>query len=314
MRLKDKYTWLKHWDFILIDILCLFIAFLITYYLKFNTINFWYDPQWGALLIIIICSNLFFMLLQSTYSGILRRRYYQQFERELNLFLTQIGTVCVVFYALKIGTMFSREMMFTMYFLYFVINQPLKYLRKKYLTRDFPFKKKKREYNFSENHPTDKKLECIENRSEIYRVLSQVFKRLIDIIGGIVGCIILIPLIGIVFFLNKLNEEDDGPVFYVQERIGQYGRPFKMFKFRSMVVDADEKLERFLEENEDVREEFMMYRKIKNDPRVTKVGKFLRRTSLDEFPQFINVLLGDMSLIRTTSLLRKRAFGHGRVL
>lgn len=87
-----------------------------------------------------------------------------------------------------------------------------------------------------------------------------------------------------------------------------------MFKFRSMVVDADEKLERFLEENEDVKEEFMVYRKIKNDPRVTKVGKFLRRTSLDEFPQFINVLLGDMSLIRTTSLLRKGVFGHGMIL
>ena len=79
--------------------------------------------------------------------------------------------------------------------------------------------KEDKTYKFSENHPTDKKLECIDNRSEIHKVLSQVFKRLIDIIGGIVGCIILIPLIGIVFFLNKLNEEDGGPVFYVQERI-----------------------------------------------------------------------------------------------
>ena len=123
------------------------------------------------------------------------------------------------------------------------------------------------------------------------------FKRTIDIIGGIVGCTLLIPLTGVVFALNKLNEEDDGPVFYIQDRIGQNGRKFKMLKFRSMVVDADEKLERFLEENEDVRKEFKVYRKIKNDPRVTKVGKFLRRTSLDEFPQFVNVLFGDMSLV-----------------
>ena len=81
-----------------------------------------------------------------------------------------------------------------------------------------------------------------------------------------------------------------------------------------MVVDADEKLERFLEENEDVKEEFMMCRKIKNDPRVTKVGEFLRRTSLDEFPQFINVLFCDMSLIQAASLLRNRIIRHGRVL
>ena len=306
MRLKDKYTWLKHWDFILIDLVCLLIAFLIAYYLKFGSINFLVDPQWGALLIIIICSNLFFLILQSTYSGILRRRYYQQFEREVSLYFSQIATICVVFYALKIGTRFSREMMFTMYFLYFVTSQPLKYLRKKYLTGQLSLpKKRERKQKIIEN-TTCIDLDCVDNRKEIHKVIAQLFKRFVDIIGGIVGCVLLIPLTFIVFFLNKLNEED-GPVFYIQERIGQYGRPFKMFKFRSMVVDADEKLERFLEENEDVKEEFMMYRKIKNDPRVTKVGEFLRRTSLDEFPQFINVLLGDMSLIRTTTLSSSRS-------
>ena len=124
-----------------------------------------------------------------------------------------------------------------------------------------------------------------------------VLKRTFDIIGGLIGCIILIPLTGIVFILNKLNEEDDGPLFFVQERLGQYGTTFKLIKFRSMVVDADDRLERFSEENEDVRKEFKIYRKIKNDPRVTRVGKFLRKTSLDEFPQFINVLKGDMSLV-----------------
>ena len=170
---------------------------------------------------------------------------------------------------------------------------------------------KKKENIFENTSCID--IDYIDNRKEIHIVMSQFFKRFVDIIGGLVGCIILIPLTCIVFFLNKLNEEN-GPVLYIQERIGQYGKTFKMFKFRSMVVDADEKLERFLEENEDVKEEFMMCRKIKNDPRVTKVGEFLRRISLDEFPQFINVLFGDMSLIRATSLLRKRIIRHGRVL
>ncbi|MBR3511512.1 MAG: sugar transferase [Clostridia bacterium] len=253
------------------------------------------------------------MLLQSTYSGILRRRYYHQFERELNLFLSQMATICVVFYALKIGTRFSREMMFTMYFLYFVISQPLKYLRKKYLNGQLVLpKKKEKKKNIFEN-TTCIDLDCIDNRNEVHKVISQLFKRFIDIIVGLIGCVLLIPLTCLVFFLNKLNEED-GSVFYIQERIGQYGKPFKMFKFRSMVVDADEKLERFLEENEDVKEEFMMYRKIKNDPRVTKVGEFLRRTSLDEFPQFINVLLGDMSIVRTETVFEKRVRSNGSVL
>jgi lipopolysaccharide/colanic/teichoic acid biosynthesis glycosyltransferase len=90
---------------------------------------------------------------------------------------------------------------------------------------------------------------------------------------------------------------DKGPVFFIQKRIGKDGKEFNFFKFRSMVVDADKKLYEYLEQNEEAREEFYKYRKLKNDPRITKVGHFIRNTSLDEFPQFINVLKGDMSLV-----------------
>ena len=298
MRFKDKYTWAKHIDFILIDLICLIVAFFVAYYLKFNTINIFSDPEWSALLNIIVCMNLFYAILHSTYSGVLKRPYYQQFSREVRLFISQIATICIIFYAFKIGTRFSREMMFTMYFLYFVVSQPAKYIRKKLVQKRFSVVKEeiveKPNTNFNKNN-TD--LQVINQGTEVYRFISSFIKRCIDIVGGIVGCLILIPLTIFVFILNKLNEEDDGPVFFIQERIGQNGKKFRMFKFRSMVLDADEKLERFLEENEDVREEFYMYRKIKNDPRVTKVGKFLRKTSLDEFPQFINVLKGDMSII-----------------
>ena len=297
MRLKDKYTWLKHLDFILIDLLCLIIAFFVAYYIRFGNINIFVEPEWSALLNIICCMNLFYAILNSTYSGILKRRYYQQFQREIKLFISQIATICIAFYVFRIGIRFSRSMMFTMYFLYFVTSQPLKYIRKKVVAKEFSFSKKEVEKEKIEINRTNLELENIETRSKIRIAISKFVKRFIDIIGGLVGCIILIPLTIIVFILNKLNEEDDGPVFFIQERIGQNGKPFKMFKFRSMVVDADEKLERFLEENEDVRNEFFVYRKIKNDPRVTKIGKFLRKTSLDEFPQFINVLLGDMSIV-----------------
>src|SRR5699024_2650763 len=85
--------------------------------------------------------------------------------------------------------------------------------------------------------------------------------------------------------------------FYTQERIGKDGKHFKMYKYRSMVVGADEKLREYLAENEEAREEYAKYKKLKHDPRITKMGAFLRKTSLDEFPQFINILKGEMSLV-----------------
>ena len=110
------------------------------------------------------------------------------------------------------------------------------------------------------------------------------------------GLLALIPLTIGIWIANKVSKED-GPVFFTQERIGQNGKIFKMYKFRSMVVGADEKLKHYLEENEEARKEYKEYKKLKNDPRITKIGKFIRKTSLDEFPQFINVLKGDMSLV-----------------
>lgn len=130
----------------------------------------------------------------------------------------------------------------------------------------------------------------------ISKELTLFVKRIIDIIGAIVGIAILIPLIAIVWIMNKVNKED-GPLFYSQERIGKNGKHFKMYKFRSMVVGADEILKKMLEEDEELRKEFEATRKLKNDPRITKIGKILRKTSLDEFPQFINVLKGEMSLV-----------------
>lgn len=133
-------------------------------------------------------------------------------------------------------------------------------------------------------------------RNRIILKLEKFVKRAIDIIGSIVGIIFLIPLT-IVIGIANLILKDKGPIFYTQERIGKNGKHFKMYKYRSMVVGADEKLREYLAENEEAREEYAKYKKLKHDPRITKVGKFIRKTSLDEFPQFINVLKGDMSLV-----------------
>ena len=130
----------------------------------------------------------------------------------------------------------------------------------------------------------------------VLKRITLFFKRIIDIIGILLGIIILIPLTIVVGLINLIFKEN-GPLFYTQERIGKNGKKFKMYKYRSMVVDADKKLKKILENDEELRREFLETRKLKNDPRITKIGKFLRKTSLDEFPQFINVLKGEMSLV-----------------
>lgn len=117
------------------------------------------------------------------------------------------------------------------------------------------------------------------------------FKRVIDIVCSLAGLLLLSPVLIIVSILIKL--ESDGPIIFSQDRIGYKGKEFKMYKFRSMVVNAEELKKRLSEQNEMSGPMF----KMKNDPRVTKVGKFIRKTSIDELPQLINILKGEMSLV-----------------
>ncbi|MDB2111556.1 sugar transferase [Clostridium paraputrificum] len=117
------------------------------------------------------------------------------------------------------------------------------------------------------------------------------FKRVIDIVCSLSGLLLLSPVLIIVSILIKL--ESDGPIIFSQDRIGYKGKEFKMYKFRSMVVNAEELKKKLAERNEMSGPMF----KMKNDPRVTKVGKFIRKTSIDELPQLINILKGEMSLV-----------------
>lgn len=125
------------------------------------------------------------------------------------------------------------------------------------------------------------------NQKKLY----EFTKRLIDIIASICGLIVLFPILIIVAIAIEI--ESKGPIIFSQERIGVNGRKFKMYKFRSMIVDAEKYKEKLLNQNEMNGPMF----KIKNDPRVTRIGKFIRRTSIDELPQLLNILKGDMSLV-----------------
>lgn len=123
------------------------------------------------------------------------------------------------------------------------------------------------------------------------RFMYHSIKRVFDFIAAICGVIILSPVMLVIAILIKA--EDHGPVFYKQVRVGKNGKKFKMYKFRSMFVNADKMLAKLKEQN-DV--EGPMF-KMKDDPRITKVGHFIRKHSLDELPQFFNVIKGDMSLV-----------------
>jgi exopolysaccharide biosynthesis polyprenyl glycosylphosphotransferase len=129
------------------------------------------------------------------------------------------------------------------------------------------------------------------NREYDYKQL--IIKRAMDIVGSIVG--IFLTLIITIFLAPALLLESPGPLIFKQKRVGKNGRFFYMYKFRSMYVDAEERKQELLEQNE---MDGLMF-KMENDPRITRVGRFIRKTSIDEFPQFFNVLKGDMSLVGT---------------
>jgi Undecaprenyl-phosphate galactose phosphotransferase WbaP len=111
----------------------------------------------------------------------------------------------------------------------------------------------------------------------------------------VVGGLMILPLIALLAILIKLDSS--GPVFYIQERLGKNGTRFRAVKFRTMYGDGERILKEVLDSNPDLREEYRVYHKLKKDPRVTRIGRILRKYSLDEFPQLWNVLKGEMSLV-----------------
>lgn len=138
------------------------------------------------------------------------------------------------------------------------------------------------------------------NMREVYQEKSTAYKlikRLMDILLSVVALIVLSPVFLVTAIAIKC--EDRGPVFFAQQRAGKDMKPFRMYKFRSMYVNADEKLNEMMKDNEQTGHAF----KIKDDPRITKTGKVIRRFSIDELPQLINIIKGDMSIVGPRPIL-----------
>jgi len=135
----------------------------------------------------------------------------------------------------------------------------------------------------------------VEINYELLNPWAQRVKRVLDILATSIGGILILPLILLLCLLVRL--ESRGPIFYKDQRMGRDGKLFSCVKFRTMVLDAEDLLQRMLAEDEEMRNEYLKYHKLRNDPRVTRIGRFLRKTSLDELPQLWNVLRGEMSLV-----------------
>ena len=143
-----------------------------------------------------------------------------------------------------------------------------------------------------------------------FPVLDRNFiKRMFDIVFALFALTVFSPVYLILMILVALNSR--GPIFYVQQRIGKNHRPFYCIKFRTMIDNADEALLTIVQESDLLRQEFQDSFKLKQDPRITGIGKFLRLTSLDEFPQFWNVLKGEMSVVGPRPLVPEELMKYG---
>mgnify|MGYP004469443513 FL=1 len=154
----------------------------------------------------------------------------------------------------------------------------------------------------------DSSTEYLTHDISIRKYLYFGVKRLFDILIALIGCLFLLPIILIVKISYLLHKDFDS-IFFRQKRIGKNGKEFNLYKFRSMVPNADEVLKELLKDPK-YKEEWDLNQKFEHDPRITSMGYILRKTSLDELPQFINILIGDMSLIGPRPLVPGELDSH----
>ena len=418
MQIKGKYSWAKHIDFMMVDLGSLLLAFGIAFLLKFGNLDI--NEDWSKFATIISLFNIVISLMLTPYSGIFRRRYYQEISRAFILASSNALCIGLFLFVFKVGDTYSREVVIYTYLFYFIISLVLKYIWKQLLMKgvisitttkkmslfiicyadeaasvlhnaeasdlsvyeingmyllkrnnfDEPFVgeiyngEMKNVNIIDENYRTyilenniDEVLiavnpgdldssvyeEMVSNgigidmvvesalgfQTEqqyitnigVYKALSVgsfsftpaqsfylIVKRAVDIIGGIVGIVLLLPITLIVKIIC-LFSGDTGRIFYRQKRVGQNGKEIKIWKYRTMVKNADTMLEEMLKD-EKWRVQWDANQKFEDDPRITRAGKLLRRTSIDELPQLINVFLGDMSLIGPRPLVEGELEAH----
>lgn len=149
----------------------------------------------------------------------------------------------------------------------------------------------------------------LQSRQNLFSPARKITKRIFDIIVSIFGLIVLSPLFILISLMIKMTSK--GPIFFGHKRLGKDGKIFRCWKFRTMVLNAEEILQKWLEERPEIKAEFEKDFKLKDDPRITKIGNFLRKTSLDELPQLWNVVIGNMSLVGPRPVVEKEIEKYG---
>lgn len=403
---KNANGWLKHIDFIIFDMICLQIAFVLAYFIKNGNIHLYNNFLYRNMAIILEVADLMVLLIFGILKGVLKRGHYQEFVKTLKHgFIVCLLAVLYLFTVQK-GILFSRFILFLTIGIYFILTYIVRELWKINIKKGINSGKRRKLLIVSSNTIADKVIDnivknnysrydivgvalldkdlignqinnvsvvannetvgmyaCKEWVDEVlivlpkeiaypntlieqltlagitvhmnlakvvntpgkkqfverigdytvlttsinYASLNELFlKRVFDIICGIIGCVF--TLILCIFVGPAIYIASPGPIFFSQERVGKNGKKFKMYKFRSMYLDAEERKAELMKDNKLVDGKMF---KLDFDPRVignkvmsdgsrkTGIGEFIRKTSLDEFPQFFNVLKGDMSIVGT---------------
>lgn len=387
-----KNSWLKHWDFILLDLLCLQIAYIAAFMIRHGLILPYSWEEYRSMGIIMALVELCAGFFLENYRDIVRRGFFEELKKALLLISTVIVIVFTCLFLTKSSAVFSRAVFIQMWLLGVIFSYCARCLRKVYIRKKMKDEKYlEKMVLVSTGNNVEQTLTLLnakdytdfyvsgiilldstgeikignipviaaaENAVEVLQnsIVDQVFidvsrrnsyvrdimaachemgitthynlgnnyrfsgksiveefaghmvlttsikfadtrqlfiKRLMDILGGSVGIAItgiLTIILGPIIYIQS-----PGPIFFSQERVGKNGRKFRIYKFRSMYPDAEKRKKDLMEKN---KMQGLMF-KMDNDPRVIPIGRFIRKTSLDEFPQFFNVMKGDMSLVGT---------------
>lgn len=403
---KDSGEWLKHFDFLVLDLVCIELSYWLAYMISGHGVNVYATIMYRNMGIFLLIADLVVLFMNDTLKNVLKKGYFQSFTMTLkHVFIVGASTTIYLF-LLQQGSSFSRSALSLTFILYLPITYIVKELWKYVLHKSMKEGGDKKLLIIASNDVVEKVVKNIIEKNyarysiegiavigkdrqgeviqgipvvaneqtvaaytgnqwidevlivisrkypypeKLVRQLSEtgvtihlnlvkitnvpgkkqfvekigpytvlttsinaastpqlILKRIVDILGGLVGC--ALTCIIFIFVAPLIYKESPGPIFYTQDRVGKNGKVFKMYKFRSMYLDADERKAELMEQNK--LQDAKMF-KIDFDPRVignkilpdgthkTGIGEFIRKTSLDEFPQFFNVLKGDMSIIGT---------------